>query len=225
VDGRQIIRRLVEPPAGGTRRIPLGPASGLMLASEPAATASADLWVGLFESELAPYVRRFCRPGLAAVDVGANSGYYTLMLAHRCHAAVVAYEPDPEARERLARNLNLNPEIASRVEVRATAVADVQTDDAVTLDDDLAETGPVGLLKIDVDGGEVGVLTGARRLLDEQHPSVILETHSLDLETTCAQLLLDAGYAPRVVTARRMLRQNRPAEHNRGLVAAGSAVS
>jgi hypothetical protein len=225
VDGRQIIRRLVEPPAGGTRRIPLGPARGLMLASEPAETASADLWVGLFESELAPYVRRFCRPGIVAVDVGANSGYYTLLLAHRCQGAVVAYEPDPEARERLGRNLSLNPEIASRVSVRATAVADVQTDEAVTLDSDLADSGPVGLLKIDVDGGEVGVLTGARRLLVEQHPSVILETHSLELETACAQLLLDAGYAPRVVTARRMLRQNRPAEHNRWLVAAGALVT
>jgi hypothetical protein len=202
----------------------LGPARGLVLASEPAETASADLWVGLFESELAPYVLRFCRPGLVAVDVGANSGYYTLTLAHRCQAAVVAYEPDPEARERLGRNLRLNPEIASLVDVRATSVADTHTDDTVTLDSDLAEAGRVGLLKVDVDGGELGVLTGAWRLLVEQHPSVILETHSLDLETGCARLLMDAGYTPRVITARRMLRQNRPAEHNRWLVAAGDAV-
>jgi hypothetical protein len=137
----------------------------------------------------------------------------------------VAYEPDPEARERLARNLSLNPEIASRVDVRATAVSDVQTDDAVTLDADLAEMGPVGLLKIDVDGGETGVLAGARRLLAEQHPSILLETHSLALEIACARLLLDAGYAPMVVTARRMLPQNRPAEHNRWLVAAGAGVT
>jgi len=203
----------------------LGPARGVRFAAEPAATASADLWVGLFESELAPYVRRFCRPGLVAVDVGANSGYYALTLAHRCQATVVAYEPDPEARQRLARNLSLNPQNASWVDIRGTAVGDIDSEDSVTLDADLAEGPPVGLLKIDVDGGEAGVLAGARRLLVQQHPSVILETHSPDLEATCAQILLDAGYTPIVVTARRLMRQNRPAEHNRWLIAAGTTAT
>ena len=83
------------------------------------------------------------------------------------------------------------------------------------------ETGAHAALvhSIDVDGAELGVLAGARRLLVDSRPHVILETHSAELEDGCAQLLIEAGYAPRVVTQRRILPQNRPAEHNRWLVA------
>jgi hypothetical protein len=219
VGARRLIRRLVEPAPGTTRRIRIGPAGGITLTAEPAATASADVWVGLFESEIARYVRRFCRPGTISVDVGANSGYYSLTFAQRCRAPVVAYEPDPTARERLARNLDLNPRIAPWIDVRGFAVGDSDGPGSVTLDADLAEATRVGLLKIDVDGAEVGVLAGARRLLVEGHPDVILETHSAELEAMCGRLLIDAGYAPRVITPRRVLPQNRPAEHNRWLVA------
>jgi hypothetical protein len=221
VGARQVIRRLVEPAAGTTRRIPAGPALGVTLSAEPAATASAEMWIGLYESEIAPYVRQYCRPGITSVDVGANSGYYSLVFAQRCGAPVVAYEPDTAARERLARNLDLNPRTARWIDVRGLVVSDVEGPGSVTLDADLAETAPVGLLKIDVDGAEVNVLAGARRLLADSHPDVILETHSEDLEDTCARMLIEAGYAPRVVTPRRILPQHRPAEHNRWLVAEG----
>jgi predicted RNA methylase len=221
VGARALIRRLVEPPAGSTRRLPAGPARGVTLAAEPAATASADMWVGLFESEIAPYVRRFCRPGTISVDVGAHSGYYALTFAERCRAPVIAYEPDAAALERLARNLDLNSSIASWVDIRAVAVADVDGPGSVTLDADLATVGRIGLLKVDVDRAELAVLEGARRLLAGAHPDVILETHSAELEDACARLLIEAGYAPRVITPRRILPQHRPTEHNRWLVAAG----
>lgn len=226
---RRLIRRLIEPAPGTSRRIPAGPARGIRFAAEPAATASADLWVGLFESEIAPHVRWLCRPGMTSVDVGANSGYYALTFAKLCGAPVLAYEPDLDARERLASNLALNPALARWVDVRPAAVTDVDGPGAVTLDHEAAtgarEAGAspprIGLLKIDVDRAEVGVLAGAPRLLTDVHPHVILETHSPELEATCARLLLDAGYAPRIVTQRRLLPQDRPSEHNRWLIARG----
>lgn len=187
--------------------------------AEPEATASADLWVGLFESEIARYVREFCRPGQASVDVGANSGYYALTFARLCAATVVAYEPDAAARERLGRNLALNPSLEPYIDLRPLYVSDHDAADTVRLDGDLKGVSRIGLLKIDVDGGEVGVLRGARDLLRQTHPHVIIETHSLGLEQECAQLLAEAGYAPRVLTQRRFLPQDRPIEHNRWLVA------
>ena len=75
------------------------------------------------------------------------------------------------------------------------------------------------MLKIDVDGAEVSVLAGASRLLVESHPDVIVETHSAELEHVCTRLLIEAEYASRVITPRRIFPQNRPAEHNRWLVA------
>lgn len=171
------------------------------------------------ESEIATYVRRFCVPGTISVDVGANAGYYSLTFAKRCQALVIAYDPDPTARERLARNLDLNPRLAPWIDVRGVAVADMNGPGSVTLDADLATTTPVGLLKIDVEGREAMVLTGARQLLIESHPHVIVETHSAELEDKCVRLLIEAGYAPRVITQRRILPQHRPIDHNRWLVA------
>jgi hypothetical protein len=219
VRARQVIRRLVEPAAGTTRRIPAGPAKGIRLSAEPAARATADLWVGLYESEIAPYVRRYCSAGTVSVDVGAHFGYYSLVFAKRCRAPVFVYEPDPAARERIARNLELNPELAPWIDVRGLAVTDVEGPGQVTLDVDAEFEPSVGLLKVDVDGGEAHVLTGARRMLVASHPNVIVETHSQDLEDTCARILIEAGYAPRVITPRRILPENRPAVHNRWLVA------
>lgn len=220
---RQLLRRLVEPAPGTTRRIPIGPASGITFGAEPSATASADMWLGLMESEIAPYVRRFSRELRVdaareiIVDVGANAGYYSLVFAKRCQSLVIAYEPDPAARERLVGNLARNPQLAPWIDVRDSAVA-ADGPGSVTLDGDLAKA-RVGLLKVDVDGSEVSVLAGARRLLTDSHPHVIVETHSVELEHSCAQLLIGAGYAPRVITQRRLLPQNRPIEHNRWLVA------
>jgi hypothetical protein len=224
MSARHLIRRLIEPAPGTSRRIPIGVARGVRLAAEPSATAPADLWVGLFESELAPAVRRYATPGTVCVDVGTNSGYYALVLAARCRARVIGYEPDPIARARLHANLALNPQLAAQIEVSPEAVGRHSGPGTVMLDGDLARQGllaEVGLLKIDVEGPELEVLAGARGLLAERRPHVIVETHSAALEDGCAQLLCDAGYRPRILTRRRRLPENRAAVHNRWLIATG----
>jgi FkbM family methyltransferase len=47
------------------------------------------------------------------VDVGANSGQCTIVMAARCGASgtVVAFEPNPQARALLKRNFDLNPSV------------------------------------------------------------------------------------------------------------------
>jgi hypothetical protein len=222
---RHLIRRLVEPAPETTRRIPIGLARGVRMAAESSATAPADLWVGLFESEIARSIRRYAVSGTTCVDVGTNSGYYALALAARCRAPVFAYEPDPTARVRLERNLALNPSLAPLIDVSPAGLGTEATPGAVSLDADLRRRGAlgqVGLLKIDVEGPEADVLAGARQLLCERRPHVVVETHSAALEDACARLLLQAGYRPRVLTQRRLLPEDRQAqEHNRWLVAAG----
>ena len=51
--------------------------------------------------------------GDTAVDIGACYGTYSILMAAKCGQTghVVAFEPDPHAREVLVRNLNLNPGI------------------------------------------------------------------------------------------------------------------
>jgi FkbM family methyltransferase len=51
--------------------------------------------------------------GDVALDIGAHSGSYTLLMASLCGQTgqVVAFEPDPYARQLLVKNLSLNPGI------------------------------------------------------------------------------------------------------------------
>jgi hypothetical protein len=88
----------------------------------------------------------------------------------------------------------------------------------VTLDDEAPDA---GLVKVDVEGAETWVLSGAARLLAGRRPHVIVETHSPELERECGDLLLRNGYRPRVVCGRRFLRQDRDDAFNRWLVAEG----
>ncbi|SPF45877.1 hypothetical protein SBA1_610007 [Candidatus Sulfotelmatobacter kueseliae] len=53
------------------------------------------------------------REGDTAIDIGACFGAYTILMAAKCgqRGRVVAFEPDPYAREVLEKNLSLNPGI------------------------------------------------------------------------------------------------------------------
>jgi FkbM family methyltransferase len=63
--------------------------------------------------------------GDVAIDVGAHAGQYSLIMAAMCGASgrVVAFEPDPYARQQLQRNLRLNPAI-KMPKIESMAVSD-----------------------------------------------------------------------------------------------------
>jgi FkbM family methyltransferase len=132
------------------------------------------------------------RPGMTAVDVGANIGIYTRYLARLCgpRGHVVAFEPSPDNLARLKSNVGKLPNVT----IHASAVGDrsgfiplylspdlnvdhrtYETDEArdridvpvVRLDDIFPSGSQVDLLKVDVQGFEGAVLEGARRLISE----------------------------------------------------------
>jgi FkbM family methyltransferase len=63
--------------------------------------------------------------GDTAIDIGAHAGQYALIMAARCGRSghVAAFEPDPQARQLLERNIALNPQIKPP-RVEAFAVSD-----------------------------------------------------------------------------------------------------
>jgi len=81
-----------------------------------------------------PRERRFLRaqvePGMVVFDVGANLGFYTLLLAGRVgpQGRVHAFEPDPLSCELLRRRANIRSNIRSNIraniEINQTAVGD-----------------------------------------------------------------------------------------------------
>ncbi len=65
---------------------------------------------------------------------------------------------------------------------------------AMTLDQMADQFGPPTVIKIDVEGAEVGVLAGGRRLFDEHHPAIAIEV-SEENSIEVADFLRARGYA------------------------------
>jgi FkbM family methyltransferase len=88
-------------------------------------------WEGMWDG---PQLDRLAAVSLAAqpagyfVDVGANSGFYSVMFATRNLAnRIVAFEPDPGNYARLLSNLTLNG-LCHRVDARRLALGDAEGD-------------------------------------------------------------------------------------------------
>jgi FkbM family methyltransferase len=59
------------------------------------------------------------------------------------------------------------------------------------------EIPPPNVVKIDVEGAEADVLTGAREMLRVSRPRIFLEAHGRELEKVCSEQLLLLGYTIR----------------------------
>jgi FkbM family methyltransferase len=148
------------------------------------------------------------RPGDLFVDVGANIGIYTLLIASN-GCDVISVEPAPDARRLLGVNLCLNglkadivPAALGRAPGQSRLTAELgssnylvpnpgETDDTkepvtdvpvTTLDDVLGDRTAAGV-KIDVEGFELDVVLGAARALGEQRVGILqLEWNSMARE-------------------------------------------
>lgn len=76
-----------------------------------------------YEAPVASFLRERVKPGSVCLDVGANVGVYVLQFAHwsRPTGRVVAFEPNPGAREVLQKHIQLNG-LTERVRVVPAAV-------------------------------------------------------------------------------------------------------
>lgn len=144
------------------------------------------------------------------VDVGAQFGDFALLCAKGLRAKkVIALEAVPRVFQVLCENVSLNgcENISPiRAFVSDTDKASPKPENTPpeepgnSLDlpevrtlDSFGFTG-VTLLKIDVEGSELRVLRGARRLLRRDRPIVVLETHSLRLDRAVESFLTGEGY-------------------------------
>lgn len=159
-----------------------------------------------FEDEIR-FVRRWLRPGMRAVDVGANYGLYTVALAKAVgrDGRVWAFEPAPDTARFLEATLRLNdfdhvtlsraavssregslafsleihPEV-NRVAGEAEAPGETIEVPAVTLTR-LAEEGDWGeisFIKLDIEGHEAQAVAGAAGLLQKCSPLLMFEVNT-----------------------------------------------
>jgi FkbM family methyltransferase len=124
---RRLIRRIAKPeyflrPGQILRRLARGqfaaipPAAivdlpwGFPLEVAPSETIGGGIWrIGVHEMVVSEVLWRLIDPGESVADVGANSGYFTSLMASRTgtRGVVWAFEPHPEMRQRLTRNIGL----------------------------------------------------------------------------------------------------------------------
>ena len=109
---------------------------------------------GYWEPRVTETILELARPGITAIDVGANLGYFTILMAAGVgpQGRVLAFEPHPRMGDLLTRSVHLNG-FADRAELHRVALGDV-------------EGGPVDFStpKRFPGGGMVGVSDGAEML-------------------------------------------------------------
>jgi FkbM family methyltransferase len=164
------------------------------------AAVTPGLLSGHYEAHLSAVFEKYCTAGMTVVDVGANLGYYSLLASRLVGPTgrVVALEPNSENCRLLLSSLRLNDitnvQLLPVAADKATGWAYYSThvgsnggliDGGELLShpctvvptfrlDDLVE-GPVGFLKMDVEGAEGRVVAGATGLIARDRPIVTTE--------------------------------------------------
>ncbi len=188
---------------------------------------------GTFESVERGFVEDLLQTGMTVLDIGAHHGLYTLIASRRVgpRGQVIAFEPSPREKKRLARHVRLN--ICGNVRIEDFALGDkdseadfflVESNETgcnslrppavqaptravrvrvVRLDDFLhaEHIERIDFIKMDVEGAELAVLRGARRLLERRpRPPMLVEVSDLRTEPwgyrarEIVSCLREAGY-------------------------------
>jgi FkbM family methyltransferase len=196
-----------------------GPAKGLSVVIRP--REEKFYWAGTVEPGVQDALVEELGPGMVFWDVGAHCGFFTCLGSRLVGPGgeVVSFEPCEENRTRLDESVRLNA--ADNVEVRPWALgarsgrAKMQALSTSTtwstvpdadregrevdvrvrsLDDCMAELRAPDLVKVDVEGAELEVLKGARGMLAEAEPTLVIEFHSEGAVGAARELLPDHSF-------------------------------
>jgi FkbM family methyltransferase len=163
-------------------------------------------FMGCWEPESTAYIQKTVRNGMIAFDIGANIGYFTLLLATLVGPSgrVFSFEPTESAFHKLSRNLELNQFANVTLEKKALSNEDsirisrinssfridrqdidipaqrviFSTLDKYCNEHDLER---IDFLKIDVDGYEFKVIQGGQQTLQKFRPVILLELCKISL--------------------------------------------
>jgi FkbM family methyltransferase len=150
------------------------------------------------------------------VDVGANIGIYAVPYAKKIKR-MIAFEPDPASAKLLLQSIELND--LYNIELRQSAVGNSRQKtcyylssvpmtsgmraaneiigelemETTDLDSELLDEDKVDWLLIDVEGSEIDVLLGAKKILRQFSPKIILECNNENI-TIVSNILSEEGF-------------------------------
>jgi FkbM family methyltransferase len=178
-------------------------------------------WIGHHEPRMQEALRRWLKPGDTFFDVGASAGFFTLVAARlvgpsgRC----VAFDPAPENYQSITAQIQLNHLVNCQAAQVAIGNGDCrqafwlsapgsstahlgeprhgehETEvNVITLDRAAHEFGSPDWIKMDIEGGEVAAVGGAKRLLCDVRPGLLIELHGAECARAVKGILAAAGY-------------------------------
>lgn len=184
------------------------------------------IFLGSYERSGVDLFRAELEPGDRVVDVGASLGYYSLLAGRLVGPGgqVCSVEPDPHNVRFLEAHRDVNG-FTDRISIFPVGLSD----QAGTLSFDrgtgtgtgkLSDTGDIRvdvitldqlaerlgwaptLVKIDVEGAELGVLEGGEATLLSARPTILLSTHGPEVHAQCCDWLTERGFQLRSLTDR-----------------------
>ncbi|HEV2299746.1 MAG TPA: FkbM family methyltransferase [Candidatus Acidoferrales bacterium] len=214
-------------------RVRNGPAKGMWLELNP--RTGHDYAEGRAEASVQQAVADYLKPGMVFYDLGANIGLFSLLASQLVGetGSVFSFEPDPATVTRLRRNIDKN--CVSNITIveagvgsttgkfaflcanssspdrgvgRFTAPSEeCHTEDlqCYALDDFVLESPCPDAVKCDVEGAEVEVIRGARKLLASRRPWIIFEIHSVVNGDEVRDLCSHLGYKARAIDENHLL--------------------
>lgn len=153
------------------------------------------------ESESLDFLKCFLKKNITVVDVGANIGYFTIEISKYLDSSsnIIAIEPGAINFSRLQKVIKKKKPVPSislvlgglseksgwgtleidpsnpanhKISEKQNATKSVEL---LTLDEVTENLNSVALIKIDVQGHELAVLKGGKKLLKEQSPALLIE--------------------------------------------------
>jgi methyltransferase, FkbM family len=157
-----------------------------------------------YEPEETALIKQLVKPDWVCMDIGANIGYFTILMARQCKH-VYAFEPEPSNFEMLKQNVALSD---IDVTIYREAVGNKNGTMPLYLSDsnngmhrlykskwcnertdtyvyctqlDEYKFSKINLIKMDIEGAEYGALIGMVELLIKDHPIIIMEFHPMSI--------------------------------------------
>ncbi len=218
---RQILRRLSFKPSNDITALPL-PWNCTINARSAEGIGRSIATRGIYDLPLTEAILRLTDIGETSLDVGANIGYMTLLLAWSVgpRGRVLSFEPNPYIFPILRDNVtNWKVLRIAPVEISSVALSDCGGEGSLGFPEgyagnqgiaslevssgsipvklrrlDSIERGSVGVMKVDVEGHEAAVFQGAEDLLARGLVrDILFEEHEM-YPAISHKILLDHGY-------------------------------
>lgn len=174
-----------------------------MYAADDDISVGKHILRGGYEQDVTAVFRAHVKPGMNAIDIGANIGYYTMLLSSLAgpKGKVIAVEPNHrntkliEASRRansfgnisiaqvaagrdtglLLLNTSHSNGLTSDLPMDINAILGAETVPCVKVDALVPSNLPINFIKIDVEGAEYNALLGCQGIIERHKPTIVSE--------------------------------------------------